>query len=298
LPKPLENGPKAALLSYLVPGLGQIYQGRLGKGILFFVCIYTLFFYGQWQGTGTVRLGDHDYAVTSNVYLPHTAHLSNPWSLWEPLADLYNRPHFLGQFWVGFTAWPALWQYSAYNPAQDDDPPLRGFQRQPSERVLQELQRSGDKTWDLAWVFTVIAGVLNIMVIYDAFAGPAFVLNPAADPQTVRQGDKETRRQGDRGQEPAEKPLSPSGGGPLICLSLFPCILVLLSGFSFAQVNTGHLPYYWHLPILLVIISLVYSATRFDDWGLILREAVRWGIRLFFFLLVIAVILFVLASVI
>ena len=38
--------------------------------------------------------------------------------------------------------------------------------------------RNGDKTWDLAWVYTVIAGVLNVMVIYDAFAGPAFVMRP------------------------------------------------------------------------------------------------------------------------
>ena len=27
----------AAVLSYLIPGLGQVYQGRTGKGILFFV---------------------------------------------------------------------------------------------------------------------------------------------------------------------------------------------------------------------------------------------------------------------
>ena len=41
------------------------------------------------------------------------------------------------------------------------------------------LQRDGDKTWDLAWVYTVIASVLNVMVIYDAFAGPAFVVRAA-----------------------------------------------------------------------------------------------------------------------
>jgi hypothetical protein len=28
------------------------------------------------------------------------------------------------------------------------------------------------KIWDIAWVYTVIAGVLNILVIYDAWAGP------------------------------------------------------------------------------------------------------------------------------
>jgi hypothetical protein len=51
--------------------------------------------------------------------------------------------------------------------------------------------------------------------------------------------------------------------------------------------------YYWHLPILIVIISLVYSATRFDEWQPILREALRWGLRLTAFLLMIVVVLLV-----
>ena len=40
-----------ALLSYLVPGLGQIYQGRVAKGVLFLVCLYGLFFYGMYLGS-------------------------------------------------------------------------------------------------------------------------------------------------------------------------------------------------------------------------------------------------------
>ena len=36
----------AAFLAWLVPGLGHIYQGRTGKGVLFFVCIVGTFFYG------------------------------------------------------------------------------------------------------------------------------------------------------------------------------------------------------------------------------------------------------------
>ena len=50
------------------------------------------------------------------------------------------------------------------------------FERTPDEKELNELQRNGNKRWDLGWVYTVIAGVLNIMVIYDAVAGPAFLL--------------------------------------------------------------------------------------------------------------------------
>ncbi len=167
---PPENGSTAALLSYLVPGLGQIYQGRVGKGVLFFVCVYTLFFYGMYLGSWR------------NVYLPDAGNAqgeeSNPWGLHGLPANLYNRPHFVGQVWVGVAAWPAIYQYYLYSPRQSDAPPLGGFERQPPDDEVQRLIRDGDKTWDLAWVYTVVAGVLNVMVIYDAFAGPAFVIRP------------------------------------------------------------------------------------------------------------------------
>jgi hypothetical protein len=65
----------------------------------------------------------------------------------------------------------------------------------------------------------------------------------------------------------------------------------------FAQASS-HLLYYVHVPVLLVLISLVYSATRFDQWNLILREAIRWGLRLLLFLVVIVVVLYVLATLI
>jgi hypothetical protein len=52
--------------------------------------------------------------------------------------------------------------------------------------------------------------------------------------------------------------------------------------------------YLWHLPVVIVVVSLVYSATRFDRWGPILREALRWGLRLTAFLAAVAAVLFVL----
>jgi TM2 domain-containing membrane protein YozV len=163
LPLAHDYSPWAGLLSLLVPGLGQIYLGRFGKGLLFLVCLYGLFFYGM-------ALGDW-----KNVYLPETAKESNPWKLPSPLANVYNRLHYAGQFWIGIAAWPALWQYNQLPvPTEETSPFWHNFQRTPSEAVLNEKQTDGDKTWDLGWVFTVIAGVLNILVIYDAFAGPAF----------------------------------------------------------------------------------------------------------------------------
>jgi hypothetical protein len=212
--------PLAGLLSYLVPGLGQIWQGRVGKGLLFMVCIYTLFFYGVYHGRGSVQISHVTYRVSSNVYLPDTATEGDrPFSLPTLAVNLYNRPQFVGQFWVGIAAWPAIIQYMSFdrkasedldseitqlakelsNPSDPEqiaekktkleelerDPrrrhPLLGeFQREPSATSINAVHTSRNKRLELAWVYTVIAGVLNIMVIYDAVAGPAFLLAASA----------------------------------------------------------------------------------------------------------------------
>jgi hypothetical protein len=49
---------------------------------------------------------------------------------------------------------------------------------------------------------------------------------------------------------------------------------------------------YWHLPLMLLVISLVYSASRHENWNEILGEAFRWGIRMFGFMLVVALVLY------
>lgn len=53
---------------------------------------------------------------------------------------------------------------------------------------------------------------------------------------------------------------------------------------------------YWHLPVLLVAFSLVYSATRHDRWDRILREALGWGLRVGGFLLAVGAALSVASS--
>jgi hypothetical protein len=163
MPKARRKSYLAGLLSYLVPGLGQIYQGRVAKGLLFLVCLYALFFYGMALGHW------------KNVYLPESSKLNNPWGLRPPLlADVYNRLQFAGQFWIGVAAWPAIYQYVNFDELHPRPSIFGDFQRTPPESEINELQQQSDKTWDLGWVYTVIAGVLNILVIYDAFAGPAF----------------------------------------------------------------------------------------------------------------------------
>ncbi len=64
------------------------------------------------------------------------------------------------------------------------------FEREPSEETVNAVHEFGDKRMELAWVFTVIAGVLNILVIYDAVAGPAFLAVAAAKAPEPAKGPK------------------------------------------------------------------------------------------------------------
>ena len=163
---PVKLDPLAGLLSYFIPGLGQIYQGRVGKGLLFFGGLYLLFFYGMWMGQWR------------NVWLPETDDLPAVAFAGTDLPGVAKavsyRPQFLGQFWIGAAAWPGVYQHIAFDKAKDEGPIFGKFQRMPDEKELNDLQRNGNKRWDLGWVYTVIAGVLNLLVIYDAFAGPMF----------------------------------------------------------------------------------------------------------------------------
>lgn len=47
----------------------------------------------------------------------------------------------------------------------------------------------------------------------------------------------------------------------------------------FAMINV-----HWYLPPLVIAISLVYSASRFEDWQLIWTHAIRWGVYILTFL--------------
>lgn len=53
---------------------------------------------------------------------------------------------------------------------------------------------------------------------------------------------------------------------------------------------------YWDLPVLLVVVSLVYAATRHDRWDKILSEALGWGLRIAAFLVGIGLVLFLLST--
>ncbi len=155
----------AAFLAWLVPGLGHLYQGRTGKGVLFFVCIVGTFVYGMWLGGGRV------------VY----ASAPSPFTRWQ----------YFCQLGVGLPALPAIVQRQRLQSGKDPlvadwfmrPPRMQGefsstddsgnSVRHPDE-LAQWYHDYGD-WFELGTVFTVIAGLLNILAIYDAFGGPLVI---------------------------------------------------------------------------------------------------------------------------
>jgi hypothetical protein len=141
----------AALLAFLLPGTGHLYQGRTTKGLIFMICILGTFFYGLVLGQGRVV-----YANWESV--PG-----------KPLASQLLQP-FICQMFVGIPAFPAFVERARF-PA--DKPLFGGIMVPPKDDAeLAEWHRILARNFELGTVFTMIAGLLNILVIYDAWGGP------------------------------------------------------------------------------------------------------------------------------
>jgi hypothetical protein len=149
---PLRNPLLAALLAWLVPGGGHLYQGRTGKAILYAVCILGLYTAGMVMGGGKI------------VYWRWINPLNNP----EKFCIYY-----LGQFFVGLPALPALIQGTLQYFGLD--PILGGLLAEPSQIELNGLHPRLGKFVEIGTIYTTVAGLLNILAIYDAYEGPAYL---------------------------------------------------------------------------------------------------------------------------
>ena len=147
----LKNRYLAAFLAWMVPGLGHFYQGRIGKGVLYATCILSLFFVGLAMGEWRI------------IY----------WRWVNPLANTETFCfNYLGQFWAGLPALPALIQ----GTLKHYDKPfiLWGFMAEPGQAEINRLYELG-KFVEIGTLYTTVAGLLNFLAIYDAFDGPGHV---------------------------------------------------------------------------------------------------------------------------
>ncbi len=178
----------AALLAWLWPGAGHFYQQRYAKGFIFMVCVLGTFFFGLRVGSGRVvytsfRPGDFrwQYLCQAGVGLP-----ALPAAIQAATMTKSGSP---------------LWTLCHRYPANFKDNPQLQFQRVPEDQVknLPRTIRDGfmappappilpndndvlgmwhaelGNWFEIGTFYTVIAGLLNLLAIYDAFAGPVIV---------------------------------------------------------------------------------------------------------------------------
>ncbi len=162
----LKNPVLAGALAWLVPGLGHFYQGRTAKGVLFCVCILSTFIYGVYLG------GDSHDGWGRVVF-----------ASWRPG---FRRLPYLCQIGVGLAAMPAFLE--AQRAADGQKPLLGGFMAPPrpdgdpragrrmdalmEQPTLDDLHKRLGRYFDMGTAYTMIAGLLNILAIYDACCGP------------------------------------------------------------------------------------------------------------------------------
>ena len=148
----------AGFWAWLWPGAGHIYQGRYAKAAVFMICILGTYFFGLALGGGHL------------VYFSWT--------------ETDKRLPYICQVGVGLPALPALVQMYRVI-IQDEKPLLGGFMAPPHpvrpgdwDTKAEWCARYGFR-WDMGELYTMVAGLLNVLAIFDAAAGP--VLPPAED---------------------------------------------------------------------------------------------------------------------
>ena len=155
----LKNPALAALLAWLVPGLGHLYQGRTRKGLLYMGCILGLYLVGFTLGRGQV------------VY----------WTWVDPRVDSERfRLPFLLQMGVGL---PAIWAVIQSTLKYLGNPTIGTFLAEPSIQAINALHPGLGKLLEIAFLYTMMAGLLNVLAIFDAYAGPAVEAHPAETPE-------------------------------------------------------------------------------------------------------------------
>lgn len=174
----------AAALAWLLPGAGHWYQGRRSKAILFFVCIWGTFIYGLYLGEGRVVYAS---MRPEDRRLQYFCQVGAGLPALPALVQAYRVNH--GSDPINFHLWDRF--MVPPNPVR---PPVgRGGDEAPSE--LDTLQKHLNRYFELGTLFTMVAGLLNLLVIYDAFGGPA---EPALqEKKEEKEKDDKTKSEGD-----------------------------------------------------------------------------------------------------
>jgi hypothetical protein len=174
----------AAFLAWLIPGAGHFYQGRLGKGVVFFTCILATFFFGLYLGQGRVVYAS---MRSQDRRLPYLCQVGTGLPALPALVQAQRMRQGRRPLWGGFMAPPQLnKQFSSRD--------LSGKEiTHPDE--LAKWHHELHSYFELGTVYTMIAGLLNVLAIYDAWAGP-MLFSPARRRREDEEAGAETASEG------------------------------------------------------------------------------------------------------
>ncbi|MEN1680230.1 MAG: DUF6677 family protein [Planctomycetota bacterium] len=202
----LKNRSFAALLAWLIPGAGHLYQGRTAKGLVFMICITSTFVFGMYLGGGKVAYASPKTVKQMRANDPGRGRLVSR------VIQAMDRWPAICQSGIGSVAIPMLVERSRFLAGRDALFPGGIFRppRDARDGPITHVDASGNTVrhptelakwtyqygfyFELGTIYTVVAGLLNVLAVYDAHAGP---LIPAAredadgkDEPEKPQGDK------------------------------------------------------------------------------------------------------------
>lgn len=183
----------AAFLAWLLPGAGHIYQGRYAKGFLFMVCILSTFLFGLGLGRGrcvyaTDSAGKLNYYYIGQVAtglpaLPAVVQSIKTSGGKDPFFELCERyPANFGKTEMRFR------KIDRSNPNESEAVIPRsqtlkdGLMAPPAGPIYEDYVDTLARwhfdykhMFEMGVLYTFVAGLLNLLAIYDAFCGPAIV---------------------------------------------------------------------------------------------------------------------------
>ena len=181
----------AALLAWLWPGAGHFYQKRFAKGFLYMTCVLSIYFLGLLWGSSRVvyasfksedlrwqylcQLGVGAPAFPAIVQSMVVADGGDP--LWE-IARRYPEQRIGDR--LSRNSFQKIKDGEKLPPGQK--PIVDGFMAPPGGAInLSENDVLGmwpfelGHFFEIGTVYTLVAGLLNMLAIYDAFVGPVIM---------------------------------------------------------------------------------------------------------------------------
>jgi len=182
----LRNPAIAGALTWLIPGLGHLYQGRFAKSVIFFVCIFGTYCFGRSLAGGHAVYADMSPAPKSR----------------------FQKYFILCQSGVGAPSILAFAQRRIV--LSGGEPVLGGLMAPPNESdgspgyeftdrgTLAQWHYHYHRFFEISTVYVTVASFLNILAIYDALAGPV-----VAEPEE-REEKKKAKKEDNPGENPPD----------------------------------------------------------------------------------------------